>query len=69
MEENKEFWEKTTALESILEGQDTFDFSDIEDDFSVLKTEFALQEEILLDEGPSHQGMANVIRYVGMSSL
>ena len=42
-----------------------YSLGDIIKDFSDLGIEYAAHEGILLDEGPFHQGMADVVRFVG----
>ncbi len=42
-----------------------YDLSEIENDFLPLETVYASREDTMLDEGPFHQGVTNVIRYIG----
>ena len=42
-----------------------YSLGDIITDFNDLEIVYAANEAVLLDEGPFHQGMADVIRFVG----
>ena len=42
-----------------------YDLDDIINDFKGLEVVYAAQEQVLLNEGAYHQGMADVIRFVG----
>ena len=42
-----------------------YDEKTLENDFSSLETEMLQKGETILDEGPFHQGLADIIRYIG----
>ena len=42
-----------------------FDEKNLENDFSSMETAMLEKREIILDEGPFHQGLADIIRYIG----
>lgn len=42
-----------------------FDEKNLENDFTSLETDLLEHQEIILDEGPFHQGLAHIIRYIG----
>ena len=43
-----------------------FDEETLENDFTSLETDLLEHHEIILDEGPFHQGLAHIIRYTGI---